>query len=286
MKNILKKATALKSLVLRRLRHTALLTAVLFPTGATEADTFTSNGSKLDYELLGSGDPVFLLHGGLASKRDLMVLAKHLSKTYRVVALDSREHGKSTNSDRQISYALMASDVVNLALHLGMEKITLVGQSDGGITALTVAQTKPEMVAQLVVIGSGYSHTVFSEETKHYLTSVKWPKEMDQSQFPGMYQPDYLAGGRDMSDYQSWYNEMARMWTSSPNFTVEQLRQIDVPTLLVNGDHNDMPLEHILTFYQALPNAQLYIVPGADHFLHHSHPEQLASAVTQFLAKR
>jgi pimeloyl-ACP methyl ester carboxylesterase len=274
---------ALKNLILRRLQYTAFLVAVLFPVTAADADSFISNGATIDYEVHGSGAPVFILHGGLASREDLRSLINHLAKSRRVIALDSRGHGLSTGNNLPISYALMADDVANLAKHLGLWGVTIVGQSDGGITALTVAMNNPMLVARLVLLGASFSHTAISDSSKNYLTTFKGSAAMDRTQFPGMYLDDYLRGGRKMQDYQRWFDKLAQLWTISPNFSKADLSRIKVPTLVINGDRNDIPLDHAVALYTALANAQLFVVPGAGHFLQHEKPLVLNRAISDFL---
>jgi len=276
---------AMKKLFIKQLKRTLFVAAILFPASAVDADTFTSNGATISYEVAGTGEPVFILHGGLASREDLRGLIDHLAKTHQTVALDSREQGKSSGSDQQISYALMASDVNNLAAHLDLTGITIVGQSDGGITALTAALNYSEVVTRLILLGVNFNHAVLPEIGKEYLRSFKVPKEFDRSQFPGMYLDDYLSGGRRMQDYQTLFDEMANMWTTSPNYTALDMARIDVPVLVISGDREDMPLDHTLALYAALPNAQLLVVPGATHFLQREKPLLLHTAVSTFLAR-
>ena len=276
---------AMKQMILNRLKRSMLLVAILFPISSADADSFVSNGATLDFEVQGEGTAIFILHGGLTSREDLRLLITHLAKNYKVIALDSREHGKSSNSAQPISYKLMANDIQNLAAHLGLADITVIGQSDGGITALTAALNYPEMVTRLVLLGTNFNHAVIAESTKEYLRSYKVPSELDRSQFPGMYLDDYLSGGRKMADYQSHFGELARMWTTSPNYTAADLARIKAPVLVINGDHEDMPLEHTLRLYAALPDAQLFIVPGATHFMQRETPQLLQLAITTFLTR-
>jgi len=266
------------------LKSALFLVIAISPLASAAADTFQSNGATIDFEITGTGKPVFILHGGLASREDLRALINHLSKTHKVVALDTRGHGKSTGADQPISYMLMASDVNNLATRLSLTDLTVIGQSDGGITALTVALNYPNIVKQLIVLGANFNHAALPESGKNYLRNFKVPKEFDRAQFPGMYLDDYFAGGRTIQNYQRWFDKLAIMWTTSPNYSTVDIAQIIVPVLVINGDRQDIPLAHAVTLYNALPNAQLLIVPGATHFLQHEKPEMLHRAISEFLA--
>jgi len=277
------KLAAMKNIFTKKLPHVMLLMAILFSANAASAETFISNKATLDYEIKGNGDPVFIMHGGLASREDLRLLINHLAKSHKIIALDSREHGRSSNSPLQISYELMASDVYNLAQHLGIQSATLIGQSDGGSTALTAAFHYPSFVKRLVLLGTSYNHSVQSKATKEYFQTVKWPANLDMNTFPGMFLDDYFLGGRSMTDYQAWFDELAYMWTTSPNFSIEQLAQLKMPVQIISGDRKEVPLYHTTALYEALPNAQLFVVPNASHFLHTEKPDLLHAAISSFL---
>jgi len=273
-----------KTFIRHRLKLATFLITVLFPVPNAEAARFPSNGAVIDYQVSGSGAPVFILHGGLTSREDLRVQIDHLAHNYRVVALDSREHGYSSGSPHPISYELMASDIANLSTHLGFKRISIMGQSDGGITALTFAALYPAKVDKLILLGATFNHSGISEATKRTMKNTKWPLDMDRTRFPGIYLDDYLKGGRKMVDYQGWFDKLAHMWITSPNFTRQDLTSIKVPILVVNGDHEDVPLDHTLALYKALPNAQLFTVPGATHFLHREKPDLLNLVINDFLS--
>ena len=69
-----------------------------------------------------------------------------------------------------------------------------------------------------------------------------------------------------------------------PNLTVEQLTHIQIPVLVVAGDHDAISLEHTTALFKSLPHAQLWIVPGASHFVVIEQPEAVGREVIEFLA--
>src|SRR5437667_17169 len=72
------------------------------------------NGIKIWYAIFGHGEPVIMLHGGLANSDYWGYQVPVLARKYRVIAMDSRGHGRSTRDDRSFGYDLMAGDVVGL----------------------------------------------------------------------------------------------------------------------------------------------------------------------------
>ncbi|MGI8477238.1 MAG: alpha/beta fold hydrolase, partial [Thermomicrobiales bacterium] len=94
----------------------------LLPAFADEAKGQTAkiNGVEIYYEVYGKGEPVILLHGGLANGRYFVNQIRALEGTYQVIVMDSRGHGRSSFDAQPISYELMASDVLGL-----MDRLTL-----------------------------------------------------------------------------------------------------------------------------------------------------------------
>jgi pimeloyl-ACP methyl ester carboxylesterase len=84
-----------------------------------------------------------------------------LSKYFQVIAVDSRGQGRSTDSDKEITYALMASDMNELIDKLKLVGVYILGWSDGGNIGLELAYAHPEKVKKLIAFGANYSHENF-----------------------------------------------------------------------------------------------------------------------------
>lgn len=241
------------------------------------------NGVTLDYVKHGKGNPLYLLHGGMESRESFQHQIPVLSKYYTLIALDSREQGRSSRSDQQISYDLMAQDVIALAAHLNHDRISLIGSSDGAITALTVAIEKPELVNRLVLSGANYNVSAYSEDTLAFLSNYEWDGNTDNTKYPGIFIEHYNKGHDTLEDFGDLLKEMTIMWTSSPNYTVEDVRKVTAHTLIINGDHEDMPLEHTVSLYKALPNANLFVVPDGNHYSLEEKPDLLNTVILDFM---
>ena len=107
------------------------------------------NGIKIWYATFGRGEPVILLHGGLANSNYWGLLVRALAPKYRVIVMDSRGHGRSSRDDRPYGYDLMASDVIALMDFLKVPKVAIVGWSDGAILGLDIAMHHPERLSRL-----------------------------------------------------------------------------------------------------------------------------------------
>jgi alpha-beta hydrolase superfamily lysophospholipase len=101
----------------------------------------------IHYQTFGSGRPVLVLHGGLGALVDMRYQIESLAKNHHVIAPDSREQGRSTDSAAPLSYAEMADDMRALLDHLAICQADVVGWSDGGIVGLTLAPRYPSRTA-------------------------------------------------------------------------------------------------------------------------------------------
>lgn len=241
------------------------------------------NDVTLDYLIHGDGPPLYLLHGGMESRKSFEYQIAELSKTFTVVALDSREQGRSSRSDAQISYELMSKDVVALAKHLDHDRISIMGLSDGGVTAMTTAINSPELVDKLILLGANYHFDSYPEATRNFIANYEWDGNMDPKGYPGNFIEHYMTGHDDLTEFGDLLKEMSKMWTTSPTFTTSNLGTIQADTLVINGDHDDMGLDHVLSLYKALPNAQLFIVPDGTHYALEEKPELINSVILNFL---
>jgi len=264
-----------------------LLISSLYSLTAHAERFLTEDGASISYEVTGEGAPVVLLHSGMMSREDMREQITHLSKQYQVIALDSRGQGRSSKAETPMSYRRLAADVVGLLNSLKIKRAHVIGQSAGGITALFLARYHPDYVNKLVTLGANYHVNAHPKESLKHLASFKFDasnqQHTDPSQFPGLMIESYKMSHPDLSGFGERLSEMLAMWTTSPTFTASDLAQITQPALVINGDRYDVPLEHVLSLYQGLPNAQLFIMPNGDHYLHQTAPEILHAVIDRFL---
>jgi pimeloyl-ACP methyl ester carboxylesterase len=115
------------------------------------------NDIQMYYAVYGEGEPVLLIHGGLGHADVWGFQVPALAESHKVIVADSRGHGRSTRSEKPFDYALMADDYLALLDHLGIDKVALVGWSDGGIIGLDIAIRHPERLARLFAFAANYT---------------------------------------------------------------------------------------------------------------------------------
>lgn len=234
------------------------------------------NDVELYYEIHANGTPLILLHGGLGHsghwENQLPVLTEH----YKVITVDSRGHGRSTMTEQQISFELMASDIVALMDYLGIERAHILGWSDGGNIGLYLAIHFPERLMKVVASGANYSPSgVRSDvgENQKFLSYI------------GDAIGDYQALSPDPANWDAFFGNIGRMWASEPDFTLDQLGSISVPVLLLDGESDEaIYTEHTIEMAGLIPTARLIFVPGTGHFGMWEKPVEINNAILDFLA--
>jgi len=234
-----------------------------------------ANDVELYYQIHGEGPPLILLHGGLGHSGHWTNQLSVLSDRYKVITVDSRGHGRSTMSEQQISFALMASDIVALMDYLKIERAHIVGWSDGGNIGLYLAIHHPERLIKIIASGANYSPAgVRSDvgENRKFLSYIGDAIE------------DYQALSPDPANWDSFFGNIGQMWASEPDFTVEQLGSIAVPVLLLDGESDEaIYTEHTIEMASLIPTAKLTFVPGTGHFGMWEKPAEINSAILDFL---
>jgi len=105
---------------------------------------------KLHYRALGSGPPLYILHGLFGSGRNWAGIAHELSDSFEVILVDLRNHGDSSHAD-SMTYTDMAADVSHLITSRKQSPVDILGHSMGGKTAMALALTAPSLINRLIV---------------------------------------------------------------------------------------------------------------------------------------
>ena len=243
---------------------------------ASETGMADVNGIKLYYAIYGSGEPLLMLHGGLGHSDVWGNQIPAFAAKYRVIAVDSRGHGRSTRDDKPFGYDLMTDDVVALMDKLGIQKASIVGWSDGGIIGLDMAIRHPERLDKLFAFGANYNLSGLKDGIDKDPTFNAYIERAGK---------DYERLSATPKDYEAFVNAIVQMWTSQPDFSKEQLGAIKSPVAISDGEHDEaIKLEHTEEMAKLIPGAKLVILPNVSHFAFWQDPEQFNKAVLDFLA--
>lgn len=230
------------------------------------------NGIEMYYATYGAGDPVLLIHGGLGNADIWANQVIDLMQDHLVIVADSRGHGRSTRTEEPFGYDLMASDYLALLDYLKVDKVDLVGWSDGGIIGLDIAMSHPERLDHL------FAHAA------NITTDGVDPTVGDDPVFMGIYATwmgeEYAKLSPTPDQFDAFIAQISEMWASQPNWTDDQVAAITVPTAVVAGDHDEAILPaHTEKIAALIPGAKLVILPEASHFAMLQAPAEYTAAI-------
>ncbi len=192
---------------------------------------------KMHYQIYGKdGYPLILVHGNGGSLDSLKEAATYLANDYTVYLIESRCHGESSDPG-VISYDLMAKDIKEFCELMKLEKPYLMGHSDGGINALTIAYTYPDLLGGIISCGANTT----PDTLKPY--------------FPLMVSVMNLLEPDKLND----------MMLTLPQIDQEKLSQITCPTFIVAGEYDIMWLSDSVFMYENIQNSEIAIIKNADH---------------------
>jgi pimeloyl-ACP methyl ester carboxylesterase len=232
------------------------------------------NGIKIWYANFGRGEPVILLHGGLANADYWANQVRELQKHYRVIVMDSRGHGRSTRNEQPYGYDLMASDVVALLDFLKVPKAAIIGWSDGAILGLDIAMKHPERVSKLFAFAANSDPSGVADIAQSPVFNA----------FIARAEKEYETLSPTPGEYQAFLAQITKMWETQPNWTAADLQRIAVPVWIVDADHDEaIKRENTLFMAAQIPNAGLLLQPEVSHFSFIQDPGQFTADVLHFL---
>ena len=223
------------------------------------------NGLHLYYETYGSGAPLVLLHGGMLTiDLNFASLIPALAQTHTVIGVEMQGHGRTANIDREITYANLATDIVALLDHLGIERAAVLGHSMGGGVALELAVNHPDRVSAIVPISASVSKDGMHPDLldpSTFETSSIMPTAQDFADFKDAY--ERLSPHPEQFD--AFLMSLSGMDSDFAGWTDEQLAGISCPVLIVQGDNDFTTVAHAGVMLAKIPNSTLAVIPATTH---------------------
>ena len=241
------------------------------------------NDIKIYYETLGKGPPLLMLHGGTVSSECWSAQLEPFARHFQLILPDSRGHGRSTDSDQPFSYAVMASDVVELLNQLKIKSTLLCGWSDGGIIGLHLSIHHPGLIKRQILIGVNFHVNGLIPVFRGWLQN---PTESEQA---GCWSPDIVESYKRLSpqgpgSWSKFFHKVCRLWLTSPDYSEEELSIIDIPTLVVAGDQEQfVDISHTVKLSRLLRRGELCIIPNADHSVFQRRSNLFNNVAREFL---
>ena len=208
------------------------------------------------YERDGAGEPLVLLHPGLADSRAFEDWLPALTPHFEVFRPDRRGHGRTPDLDGPITYDVMADETIAFLEAVVGGPAYLLGHSDGAPVALLVALKRPDLVRRLI-----FSAGVFHHEG---WTPGSIDLDEETTAFFHDYWGEVAPQGRD--HFPVVKAKLDRMHREEPTLTASDLAGYPGPALVMVGDRDhEIHIEHTLTLFKSLPDAQLAVQPNTGH---------------------
>jgi len=239
--------------------------------------------------LANDGIPLVLLHGNRDNHSHYAELESILARTRRTTCIDFRGHGLSSKPDCPLTPDLLAADVDAVIRALGYERVVLIGHSLGSVTSMVYASTWPERVERMVLMAPA----------AHFEIGFERP---DPPESPEAFAAFVKEANRRAAPlfFTDEHPEVARratiVWSQVPfhvNKNLLKLKHPDLrpvvpgftmPVLLVAGERDrSTTVDDARWIDEHAPNAQLFVVPGAAHFMHNERLDLVAPRILEFL---
>ncbi|RYZ45930.1 MAG: alpha/beta hydrolase [Chitinophagaceae bacterium] len=212
---------------------------------------YNIRGFKMYTETYGAGKPLLIIHGNGGSIGDFIGQIPYFSKKYKVIVAESRAQGKSTDAGDSLSYEMMADDYAALLEAMKIDSALVIGWSDGGINGLLLAIRHPEKVKKLAITGANL-----------------WPDTSAvEAEVVQMITPQYTSlkakANKTAIEKAGW--KLMRLLVEEPHIALSSLETIQVPALVIGGDHDVIKPAHTLLIAEHIPNSYLWLLPNSGH---------------------
>jgi len=257
---------------------------------------------KLAFRKLGSGKPLFILHGLFGSSDNWQTLGKQFAENFTVYFIDQRNHGRSPHAPEH-SYNLMSEDLAELIEDENLDKVLLMGHSMGGKTAMHFAITHPERVEKLVIVDiSPKKYPVTNKDIIDALEKVNLPplgglgaksrKEVEAILSQDIKDPGtmqfllknlYWNANQSLAwrfNLEALKNNIALVGEATPMPAVP----LEIPVLFVKGSKSD----HVFNadsklINEMFANVKIVTITDAGHWVHADKPADFFNIVNSFL---
>ena len=269
----------------------------------------TDDNVKLFYESTGKGEPIIFVHEFAGDYRSWDPQINYLSRYYQCISFCARGYPPSEVPESESSYSQERAwrDILNVMDNLKIEKAHVVGLSMGGFATLHLGINAQDRVLSLVIAGCGYGaipvdKTSFNKEADFSNISLDSAKII-LNEGMDKFGSEYALGpsrvqfqNKDPKGWQLFNDQLVKhdpvgsantlmgVQNKRPNlYTLEEeIRGITCPTLIINGDEDDMCLEVGLYLKRTIKTAGLLIVPKTGHTINLEEPDLFNNYLFKF----
>jgi pimeloyl-ACP methyl ester carboxylesterase len=263
----------------------------------------TTDGVRLYYEEVGSGDPVVFVHEFAGDYRSYETQLRFFARRYRCIAFNARGYPPSDVPEDWQGYSQERArdDIRDVLDRLNITKAHVVGISMGGFAVLHFGFAYPGRATSLVVAGCGYGaqpdkRQQFQEEVARVAAAIesRGMAEVSKSYGAGPTRVQYQ--NKDPRGYAEFLTQLAEHSTLGAANTqrgvqgrrpslwelTEQMKTLEVPTLIATGDEDDPCLDPGILMKRLIPSAALLVFPNTGHALNIEEPDLFNRSLADF----
>jgi len=250
---------------------------------------------KLNFKKIGNGNPLLILHGLFGSLENWGSLGKKFAENNLVYLIDLRNHGRSPHSE-EMSYDLMADDLLELIQDENINSPIILGHSMGGKAALLFAEKYPKYLNKLIVADIGMkAYPMHHDEILKGLNSVKLQEISSRNQAQQSIQVH--INNIDIQQFLLknlyWIEKGKLAWRMNLKEIEKNIEEIlvkinihknPINTLFIRGEMSNYILEEDFEdILKSFPNAEIKTIPKVGHWLHAENPIDFYKIVREFI---
>jgi len=269
----------------------------------------TDDNVELFYESTGEGEPIIFVHEFAGDYRSWEPQVNYFSRYNRCITYNARGYYPSDVPKKEISYSQERAwkDIICIMDQLDIEKAHIVGLSMGGFATLHFGINEPERAKSLVIAGCGYGaipidKATYDKKANFSSVALETAKNIIQK---GMNKvgAEYALGPSRVQfqnkDPKGWQlfndflinhdsigsaNTLLGVQNKRPNLyeLEKEISNIKTPTLIINGDEDDMCLEVGLFLKRTIKTSGLFIVPKTGHTINLEEPNLFNNYLSEF----
>jgi pimeloyl-ACP methyl ester carboxylesterase len=266
----------------------------------------TDDGVRLYFEETGAGHPVILVHEFAGDLRSYELQMRHFGKRYRTIAFNARGFPPSDVPEHVSSYsqARAAEDILAVLDHVGVQQAHIIGLSMGGFATLHFGLRHPQRALSLCIGGCGYGAEPDKRDT--FRAEADVIASMIRTEGMSAFAERYAYGPtrvqfenkdpRGHAEFRRMLSEHSPVGSANTQqgvqkerpslyMLVEEMRRINVPTLIITGDEDWPCLLPGILMKQSIPTSALVVMPNAGHAINIEEPNEYNRIVSDFLAQ-